>query len=1029
MASRVKGITLEIGGNVTGLDKALRDINSRISGTQKELKDVNRLLKLDPGNTELLAQKQKLLQDAVNETREKLNQLKEADQQAKKQLEAGELGQDKYNALQREIIETEQKLESLEKQAKDSGDGLQRAMQDVNSRMKDTQDNLKEVDRLLKLDPGNAEMLAQKQNLLRDAIGQTKEKLEQLKEADRIAKEQLESGDLGKEDYDALQREIVETEEQLKSLQQEAKNFGSVLSQELQTAGDKISGVGDKISGAGEKMTKSVTVPIVGVGTAVVKTAADFEAQMSKVSAISGATGGDLEKLEAKAREMGEKTKFSASEAGEAFEYMAMAGWKTEDMVSGIDGILNLAAASGADLATTSDIVTDALTGFGLTAEDAGHFADIMAAASSNANTNVEMMGETFKYVAPVAGALGYSAEDVSVAVGLMANSGIKASQAGTSLRTLMTNMAKPTDEMAAAMDTLGISLDDGQGNMKSFREIMDDLRTGFGELKISPEDAQAAFAELDQQLQDGTITQEDYDASIAELTEQCYGAEGAMKAQAAASLAGKEGMSGLLAIVNASEEDYNKLTGAIENCDGVSESMAGTMQDNLQGQLQILMSQLQELALSLAETLMPIVKEIVGWIQKAVDWFNNLSPATQDLIVKIGMIVAVVGPALLIVGKVISAIGGIVGGIGSLVGAIGGISGAIAGAGGLLPMIGGVVTAAAPFLVGGAVIAGIVAGVYMIIKHWDDIKAAAGKVKDDVAESWNYMKSSISETVSGIKESVSGKWDEIKQNTSEFLGNVKTDMSTNWQSMKDSVRESASNIKEAVSGKWDETKQKTSEAWGNIKSDVAESWNNMKESTATKGGEIFSTVSDKFSAIYDKISEKIGGARDFVRNAIEAIKGFFNFEWHLPELRLPHIEVGEYIDVPVLGTIPNPATLRVEWYKKAMDDPRILKGASIFGYNNGKLLGGGEAGEEVVSGKETLLNMIREAVASVQKVQQINLAGAMRDALQAANVHVSYGDVHMTVYGAEGQDVNELAEIVSYRLKDSYEREKAVWK
>ena len=1018
MASRVKGITLEIGGNVTGLDKALRDINSRISGTQKELKDVNRLLKLDPGNTELLAQKQKLLQDAVKETREKLNQLKEADQQAKKQLEAGELGQDKYNALQREIIETEQKLESLEKQAKDSGDGLQRAMQDVNSRMKDTQDNLKEVDRLLKLDPGNAEMLAQKQNLLRDAIGQTKEKLEQLKEADRIAKEQLESGDLGKEDYDALQREIVETEEQLKSLQKEAKDFGSVVGQELRAAGDKISGVGDKISGAGEKMTKSVTVPVVGVGTAVTKIAMDFEAQMSKVSAISGATGKDFDKLKEKAEEMGGKTKFSATEAAEAFEYMAMAGWKTEDMVSGIDGILNLAAAAGTDLATTSDIVTDALTGFGLAAEDAGHFADIMAAASSNANTNVEMMGETFKYVAPVAGALGYSAEDVSVAVGLMANSGIKASQAGTSLRTLLTNMAKPTDEMAAAMNTLGISLDDGQGNMKSFREIMDDLRSGFGELKIPAEDAQAALEELELQLADGTITQEDYDKAIAELTERCYGAEGAMKAQAAASLAGKEGMSGLLAIVNASEEDYNKLTEAINNCDGVSGSMAETMQDNLQGQIQDLSSKLEQLALSLAKTLLPNIKDGVGWIQKAVVWFNDLSPATQDLIVKIGMILAVVGPALLIAGKVISAIGGIVGGIGSLVGAIGGISGAIAGAGGLLPLIGGVVTAAAPFLIGGAIIAGVVAGGYMIIKHWDDIKAAAGKVKDDVAENWNYMSASIS-----------GKWSEIKQNTSESLENIKTDMSTNWQSMKDSVRESASNIKETVSGKWDETKQKTSEAWGNIKSDVAESWRNMKDSTTAKGGEIFSTVSDKFSAIYDKISEKIGGARDFVRNAIEAIKGFFDFEWHLPELRLPHIKVGEYIDVPVLGTIPNPATLHVEWYKKAMDDPRILKGASIFGYNNGKLLGGGEAGEEVVSGKETLLNMIREAVASVQKVQQINLAGAMRDALQAANVHVSYGDVHMTVYGAEGQDVNELAEIVSYRLKDSYEREKAVWK
>lgn len=1169
MASRVKGITLEIGGNVTGLDKALKDINSRISGTQKALKDVERLLKLDPGNTELLAQKQKLLRDAVNETKEKLEQLKEADKVAKKQLEEGNLGQDKYDALQREIIETEQKLESLKQQGKNSGDGLQKAMQDVNTRMKDTQENLKEVDRLLKLDPGNAELLAQKQRLLRDAVSETKEKLEQLKEADRIAKEQLESGDLGQDDYDALQREIVETEEKLKSLQEETKKFGSVTAQELQVAGQKFSDVGDKITDVGGKMTKGVTVPLAGVGAAVVKTAEDFEAQMSKVSAISGATGDDLQKLRDKAREMGEKTKFSATEAGEAYEYMAMAGWKTEDMLNGIDGIMNLAAASGTDLATTSDIVTDALTGFGLSAEDAGHFADIMAAASSNANTNVEMMGETFKYVAPVAGAMGYRAEDVSVAIGLMANSGIKATQAGTSLRTLLTNMAKPTEQMATAMETLGVSLDDGHGNMKSFKAIMDDLRAGFGELKIPQEEATAALEELEIQLADGTITQEEYDKAMAELTERCFGAEGAMKAEAAAALAGKEGMSGLLAIVNASEEDYLKLSEAIANCSynldditkamedsdiqwakyaekawmttgdgiqglteeilynlnevgtsaqdlqdyltteyemdpsdaldaiqtvqkameestGVTQQMADTMQDNLAGQITILKSQLQELALSLAETLMPIVKDVVSALQKLVDWFNNLSPATQELIVKIGLIAAAVGPVLIIVGTVISSIGKIIGGIGSLIGAFSGISGAVAGAGGLIPMLGGLVSAAAPFLIGGAIIAGVVAGVYLIIKHWDDIKAAATKVKDDVAESWDNMKESISATASGIKEKVSELWNDAKEKTSEtwtnvketvtnaynvikdvpvigpaiqgmketmelhldfmknvftsnwgaawgdvkqIVGNTVEDVKTSFGILKDGTEQKFSEIRDTISEKWNNVKDRTAEAWDNIKSRVSESWQNMKDSASSGGGNILSTVSDKFGAVYNKIAEKMNAAQDKVHEVIERIKGLFDFHWKLPELKLPHIFVGEYIDVPVLGTIPNPATLSVKWYKKAMDDPRILKGASIFGYSNGKLLGGGEAGEEVVSGKDTLLNLIRQAVESVQSVQIANYRAAMQEALQSANVQVTYGDIHMNVYGAEGQDVNELADIVSDRIKGTYEREKAVWK
>ena len=245
-----------------------------------------------------------------------------------------------------------------------------------------------------------------------------------------------------------------------------ARSAMKQFTNEENTVETRMKGLGTAASATGTAMTKGLTLPIVGIATAAVKTTADFDAQMSKVSAIAGATGDDFDALRDKAREMGAKTKFSATEAGEAFEYMAMAGWKTEDMLDGIEGIMNLAAAAGEDLGTTSDIVTDALTAFGMSAEESAHFADILAAASSNANTNVAMMGETFKYAAPVAGQMGYTAEDTAVAIGLMANSGIKASQAGTSLRGILTRMAKPTDEVSMAMDALGLSLDDGQGHM-----------------------------------------------------------------------------------------------------------------------------------------------------------------------------------------------------------------------------------------------------------------------------------------------------------------------------------------------------------------------------------------------------------------------------------------------------------------------------------------------------------------------------------------------------------------------------------
>lgn len=287
---------------------------------------------------------------------------------------------------------------------------LQTALKGVNTEIRNTQSQLRDVDKLLKLDPGNTELLAQKHRLLGDAVKETKEKLETLKTAAEQAEQALKDGTITQDQYDGLQREIAETEAKLKSLEAQANQSATAL-QEIAAKGEKLKTVGDNISNVGTKLLP-VTAGVVGLGTAAVKTAADFDSAMSRVAAVSGAAGDDLDRLRDKAREMGEKTKFSASEAAEAMNYMAMAGWKTEDMLSGIEGVMNLAAASGEDLATTSDIVTDALTAFGLSAQDSGHFADILAAASSNANTNVSMMGETFKYCAPIAGALGCGQDD-----------------------------------------------------------------------------------------------------------------------------------------------------------------------------------------------------------------------------------------------------------------------------------------------------------------------------------------------------------------------------------------------------------------------------------------------------------------------------------------------------------------------------------------------------------------------------------------------------------------------------------------
>lgn len=453
---------------------------------------------------------------------------------------------------------------------------LSKALESVNKTIKTTQSELKDVNKLLKLDPSNTEAVTQKQRMLKEAIEATKEKLTTLKTAAEQANQQLADGKITQDQYDALQREIVETEQNLKSLQEQAAVTNTTLAK-IDAVGEKLQTVGSQVEGVGKKFLP-VTAAVTGLGTAAVKTAADFDQEMSKVAAISGATGSDFDSLREKAREMGAKTKFSASEAASAMEYMAMAGWKTGDMLDGIEGIMNLAAASGEDLATTSDIVTDALTAFGLSAADSGHFADILAAASSNANTNVSMMGETFKYCAPIAGALGFSAEDTAEAIGLMANSGIKASQAGTSLRSIMNNLAGEVTFAGKNIGEVTIATSNADGSMRSLNDILADCRVAFSGLTESE------------------------------------------KAANAESLVGKNAMSGFLALMNAGEGDIDKLRGAIENCDGSAESMAETMQDNLNGQLTILKSQLEELAISFGDLLMPTIRKIVSAVQAFVD-------------------------------------------------------------------------------------------------------------------------------------------------------------------------------------------------------------------------------------------------------------------------------------------------------------------------------------------------------------------------------------------------------------------------
>ena len=713
---------------------------------------------------------------------------------------------------------------------------LQTALKGVNTEIRNTQSRLRDVEKLLKLDPGNTELIAQKHRLLAQAVSETREKLETLKTAQRQADEALRNGTISQQQYDGLQREIVETEQELRRLEQQAEQSATAL-QKIGATGEKLQAVGDKVSSVGQKLLP-VTGVVTGLGTAAVKTAADFDSAMSRVAAVSGATGSDFDKLRDKAREMGAKTKFSATEAADAMNYMAMAGWKTEDMLSGIEGIMYLAAASGEDLATTSDIVTDALTAFGLTAEDSGHFADVLAAASSNANTNVSMMGETFKYCAPVAGALGFSVEDTAEAIGLMGNAGIKASQAGTSMRSIMTNLTGDVKLSGAAIGDVTIATTNADGSMRSLSAILADCRVAFG------------------------------------------GMTEAEKANNAETLVGKNAMSGFLALMNAAPEDIAKVSGAVNNCKDAAKNMADTMQDNLEGQLTILKSQLQELAISFGDLLMPAVRSIVSGLQGMVDVLNAMPDGVKQVIMIIALLAAALGPVLIIIGKVISAVGTIM----TIVPKLAGVINTVKTAFGAL----NAVMLANPIAIVIAAIAALVAAfVYLWntneefrqfwISLWESVKETAIQcwqaISAFLSQAWEAIQNTAVSVWNGIRDFFSGLWTGIQTLFTTVVNAIAGFLSGAWNAVKGTVVSVWNAISQFFTSVWNGIRNVTSVVVNGIRSFLQSAWNGIRALITTVMNGIKSVVTAVWNGIRSVITRVMNGIRSVVSSVWSGIR------------------------------------------------------------------------------------------------------------------------------------------------------------
>lgn len=531
------------------------------------------------------------------------------------------------------------------------------------------------------------------------ATGENSDETKALKdELAQLTKEEKDAAAQVSKTEERLSKQTVATnksEQALVELQGELKKTNKELKDaawdEWTKKADKATQVMDNV---GQKLMV-VTGAVVAMGAAAVKTTADFDAEMSTVQSISGATGDEFDALRDKALEMGSTTAFSASEAASAMEYMAMAGWKTEDMLDGIAGVMNAAAASGEDLAATSDILTDGLTAFGMAASDSAHFADVLVAAGNNANTSVAMMGETFKYAGAVCGTLGITVEDCAIATGLMGNAGIKASQAGTALRSGLSKLIDPTKEAASAMEQYGFSIATTEDGSVDFMGTMRNLRAAMGDLDATTQ------------------------------------------AQALSTIFGTEAMSGWAAIVSASDADFQSLTDAIYGCEGAAEAAAAVKLDNLSGQITILKSTIEGIAIQIGDILMPTIRNVVARIQEWAAAFAAADEDTKKTILTVAGVVAAIGPLILGVSKVIKTVKNVVNAFKLMKTGLTAVKAALAGV-------------SAPVLAVVAVVAALVAA---FMHLWNTNEG----FRTTIIGIWNEIKNTVGGFIEGLKERLGG--------------------------------------------------------------------------------------------------------------------------------------------------------------------------------------------------------------------------------------------------------------------------------
>lgn len=791
---------------------------------------------------------------------------------------------------------------------------LQNALKGVNGQIKSTQSQLKDVNKLLKLDPGNTELLAQKHKLLAEAVSETKEKLATLKTAAEQANTALANGEISKEQYDALQREIVETEQDLKNLETQANQSATAV-QKIAATGEKLKTAGDNISSAGQKLLP-VTAGVTALGTASVTTAANFESSMSQVQAtmgitkdamstVNGQSVNTMDTLSKLAKKMGAETAFSASECAEALNYLALAGYDTQQMCDTLPTVLNLAAAGDIALADASDMVTDAMSALGMGVDEAETMVDQMAKTASTTNTSVAQLGEGILTIGATAKSIKGGTAELNTALGILANNGIKGAEGGTHLRNIILSLQNPTDKAAAQMEALGISVYDSEGNMRSMNDILGDLNKSM----------------------DGMTSAE--------------------KSNIIGTIFNKTDLSSVNALLANTGSTWDDLQQKITASGGAAQQMADTQLDNLQGQITILKSALEGLAISFGELLMPAIKQIVGWVQKFVDWLNGLSEGTKKTVVTIALLAAALGPVLIVIGKVISAVGTIMTVVPKIAGVINTVKGAFAAlnatmlANPIVLIIAAIAALVAAFIylwnncdgfrqfwidlwenvkqvaitVWNAIkeffsqvweaIKTIFSTVFEVIKTlvttyfnlyktiietvfnviktvittiWEAIKGVFTTVfnviKTLVTTYFNIYKTIIQTVLTVIQTVITTVWNTIKTFITTVLNAIKTIFSTVWNAIKTIISTVVSGIKGLITGNFTAVKNSITTIMNTIKSTISTIWNTIKSTVSTVLGAIKNAVSSVFNGIVNAVKGAMGNVLNAVKTGFSNVKG-----------------------------------------------------------------------------------------------------------------------------------------------------------